>query len=481
MTFISVKFYLFLVAFVFVYYLMPIKIRWIVLLAESLSFYYLAVNHGRKLFLLIVVISYMGGLLLERLSEKQYCRKIALFCNILAVVLPLLVIKEGNWIFQKISGRDAWSFIAPLGLSFFTVQMIGYLVDIYKGKISAQKNFLKYLLFIAFFPQIIQGPIPRYSQLMPQLEKGNRFEPENITHGFQLILWGFFLKLMIADKACVIVNTVFDNCDYYKGAYVVLAGMLYSIQLYADFQACTKLAQGIGFLFGIKLANNFNHPYFAKSIKDFWGRWHISFSSWLRDYIYIPLGGNRKGKIRKYINLIITFLVSGIWHGSGFRFLVWGGLHAIYQIIGELTTGYRGKISAVIGIDKNSRVGDMIRCIFTFCLATIAWIIFRANSLRDAYKMIRSIFTVYNPWVLINDSIFTLGLSWKEVVILLLSIAVLYTISYIQERGISVREMILKQPLIIRWISYICVIAVIMIFGTYGYGANSQDFIYGGF
>ena len=316
---------------------------------------------------------------------------------------------------------------------------------------------------------------------MCQLETGNRFEPTNITRGFHLILWGFFLKLMIADKASVIVNTVFDNCNYFKGAYVVLAGMLYSIQLYADFQACTKLAQGIASLFGIRLVNNFNHPYFSKSIKEFWGRWHISFSSWLKDYIYIPLGGNRKGKLRKYINLIATFLVSGIWHGSGFRFLAWGGLHAIYQIIGECTMGYRKKSSEAVGVNKYGRIHDAVRRIFTFGLVTIAWIVFRANSLRDALKMIKSIFTVYNPWVLMNDSIFSLGLSWKEFVVLVLAIIVLYAVSHIQERGTSIRAKILEQPLVIRWAIYICSIVVIMIFGTYGYGANAQDFIYGGF
>lgn len=481
MTFVSVKFYLFLIGAIFVYYLLPIKVRWLALLAESLCFYYFAINHGRKLFLLIIIISYLGGILLEKLPDKHRLRQIGLVGSILASSIPLLIIKEGNWIFQKIAGRDIWSFVAPLGLSFFTVQMISYLADIYSKKITAQKNLLKYILYVSFFPQIIQGPIPRYEQLMCQLEEGNRFEPTNITRGFQLILWGFFLKLMIADKASVIVNTVFNNCNYYKGAYVVLAGMLYSIQLYADFQACTKLAQGIASLFGIRLVNNFNHPYFAKSIREFWGRWHISFSRWLKDYIYIPLGGNRKGKSRKYVNLIITFLVSGIWHGSGFRFLVWGGLHAIYQIIGECTIEYRNKISATIGMNKYSRIRDTIRCILTFCLVTIAWIIFRANSLYDALKMIRSIFTVYNPWVLMNDSVFSLGLSWKEVVVLVLAIVILYVVSHIQECGISIREKILEQPLMIRWAIYIVTIVVIMIFGTYGYGANAQDFIYGGF
>ena len=264
MTFVSVEFYIFLIGAISIYYLLPIKVRWVALLAESLFFYYFAVNRGRKIFLMIIIISYLGGILLEKLPDKYRLRQIGLACSILASSIPLLIIKEGNWLYQKIAGRDIWSLAAPLGLSFFTLQMISYLVDIYSKKITAQKNVLKYALYVSFFPQIIQGPIPRYKQLMCQLERGNRFEPTNITRGFQLILWGFFLKLMIADKSKVIVDTVFNNCNYYKGTYVVLAGTLYSIQLYADFQACTKLAQGVAALFGIRLVNNFNHPYFVK-------------------------------------------------------------------------------------------------------------------------------------------------------------------------------------------------------------------------
>lgn len=481
MTFVSVEYYLFLFGAVILYYLLPLKVRWLALLGENMLFYYIAAQHGRKMFLTMLLISYLGGLVLEKVSQEGAFRKICLALILFLVGAPLLAIKEGNFLVQSFLGKNGWSFFAPLGLSFFTVQMVSYLVDIYTGKIQAQKNPLKYTLFVSFFPQMIQGPIPRYQQLMPQLETGNRFAPENITAGFQMILWGFFLKFMIADKSAIVVNTVFANSESYKGMYVVLAGALYSLQLYTDFQSCTKLAQGAARLFGIQIINNFNHPYFSKSIKEFWGRWHISLSECLKDYVYIPLGGNRKGKLRKYLNLLITFLVSGVWHGSGYRFLVWGGLHAVYQIIGDYTKPVREKLYALVGIKKNSSLQNTMKMIGTFCLATIAWIIFRADSLKKGLAMIASIFTVYNPWILFNDSIFYLGLNWKEMTVLVISLLVLFWVSRKQEQGIGIRKTVQCQPLIVRWTISILAIVGIVVFGTYGFGFNAQDFIYGGF
>lgn len=481
MTFVSVEFYLFLFGAVVLYYIVPIRIRWLILLTENMAFYYFAVEHGIKMFLAIVLISYACGRILEKATKWTKYRKLFLWGTVLLTGAPLLSIKEGNFILQHFFRRNGWDFLAPLGLSFFTVQMLSYLVDIYNGKIHAEKNPLKYILYISFFPQIIQGPIPRYQQLMPQLEAGHRFDAENITHGFQLILWGFFLKLMIADKAAVVVNTVFSNSDYYKGMYAIVAGGLYSLQLYTDFQACTKLAQGAARLFGVELVNNFNHPYFSKSIKEFWGRWHISLSECLKDYVYIPLGGNRKGKLRKYANLLITFLISGVWHGSGCRFLVWGGLHAMYQILGECTKTIREKCYTLVGIKAGSTVQNMLKMAGTYCLTTIAWIIFRAENLKKGLAMIVGIFTVYNPWVLFDDSLLSLGLNWKEWGVLLASVLGLIKISTLQEAGVSIREKIMRQPTIVRWSIYLVAVVVIMIFGTYGFGFNAQDFIYGGF
>ena len=226
--------------------------------------------------------------------------------SILMTAIPLLAIKESPYLLNIIMHQPMpeW-WLVPVGIAFWSMQLIAYSVDIYKDEIEPEKNFLKFLLFVSFFPQIIQGPIPRYAQLSGQLTEGKRFDECKFVKGFMLVLWGFFLKLCIADKAGIIVDTVFNNYPAYCGMYVLVAGVLYSLQLYANFLACTSITQGISGLFGISIISNFNHPYFSASIKDFWRRWHISLSSWLRDYVYIPLGGSRKGRLRKFINLLI--------------------------------------------------------------------------------------------------------------------------------------------------------------------------------
>ena len=481
MTFISVEYYIFLVGIVILYYIAPIRYRWIVLLAANFLFYFTVGRSGIILFIVLIGISYLGGIVLDKSETRLSLRaKQFLLCFILAICFPLAMVK-GNALLQKDFSNEGFLFAVPAGLSFFTIQMVAYLIDIYRGEGRAQYNFFKYALFISFFPQIVQGPIPRYKQLMPQLESGKRLDTDNITYGLYLLLWGFFLKFMIADKAGIIVNIVFDHYQIYKGIYVVIAGILYSLQLYADFQACTKLAQGTAMLFGIRLINNFNHPYFSKSIKEFWGRWHISLSSCLKDYIYIPLGGNRKGIIRKYINIMMTFLVSGMWHGSGFRFLAWGGLHALYQIVGAVTKPVREKIFMWLGFGKGCTARRIIRIVTTFLLTALAWIIFRADSLRQGLYMIRSIFTVFNPWILFNDSLLDFGLDWEEIIILMLSVMILMAVGFLQEKGICIKKRIQNQPPVVRWIIYGAAVISIVVFGSYGVGFNSQDFIYGGF
>lgn len=409
-------------------------------------------------------------------------RKLCLVITILITTIPLLAIKELPYVRNIIMHEPMpeW-WLVPVGIAFWSMQLIAYAVDIYKGEIDPEKNFLKFLLFVSFFPQIIQGPIPRYAQLSNQLTEGNRFDECKFVKGFMLILWGFFLKLCIADKAGIIVDTIFNNYPAYCGMYVLVAGVLYSFQLYADFLAYTSFAQGISGLFGINIISNFNHPYFSTSIRDFWRRWHISLSSWLRDYIYIPLGGNRKGKLRKYINLLITFAVSGIWHGSGFKFLFWGLLHGIYQIIGELMAPVKKAVNRKLNLNNHPRVKKIYETIFTFLMIMFAWIIFRADRLKTGLSMIKSIFIVYNPWILTNDSLYDLGLSWKECSILVFCLYVLLIVSRKQEKGVQIRNKILEYNLFTRWCIYIGSIIFVIVFGTYGYGFDPQAFIYGGF
>ncbi|MDE7268559.1 MAG: MBOAT family protein [Lachnospiraceae bacterium] len=332
-----------------------------------------------------------------------------------------------------------------------------------------------------FFPQIVQGPIPRYGQLGEQLYQGHRFDEKCFVKGVQLILWGFFLKLMITNRSAIIVNTIFDNPQKYAGWYVAVGGVLYSLQLYTDFLACITISQGVAGVFGIELVDNFKRPYFSTSVKEFWRRWHISLSEWLRDYIYIPLGGSRKGKIPKFINLIITFLVSGIWHGSGIKFLFWGLMHAVYQIVGEITANIKNRMYIRIGLPEQSGVRTAIKRLGVFVWVTLAWIVFRADSLKNGLLMIKSLFTVYNPWIFFDDELLKMGLDWKEWCILTVSTVILISVSRKQEKGLHIRTLILNNPFYVRWGIYIFAVIIIMIFGIYGIGFNAQDFIYGGF
>lgn len=353
-------------------------------------------------------------------------------------------------------------------------------MDVSRGIIRAERNLGRYALFVCFFPQIIQGPIPRYGDLAGQLYEGYRFDEKEFVKGAWLVLWGFFLKLMIADRAGTAVNTIFGGWEAYQGVYVLVGGGLYGLELYTDFLSCVCLAKGTALLFGIRLADNFHHPYMARSVKEFWGRWHLSLSSWLKDYVYIPLGGNRKGRCRKYGNILVTFFVSGIWHGAGYKYIFWGMLHGIYQIAGDLTGNLRNRIYGSLGMEADNRARVWVERVFTWFLVTAAWVIFRAGGLRQGLFMVYNMVTVYNPWILFDDSLLSLGLSWKEWVVLGCSVLALIKAESLQEK-ICVRDELLRQPLIIRWGAALAAVSMIMIFGSYGYGFNASDFIYGRF
>ncbi len=482
MVFISFKFYLFIIVLLFLYYILPIKCRWISLLVGSMLFYWYLSAGSRKAFCTLLFLSFVSwicGIIMEK--YEPYKKMLLIVSNIM-VVFPLLIIKEVPFFYDAVLHKEnpVW-LIIPIGISFYTLQLISYNVDLYRGDIVPEKNYFKFLLFVSFFPQIIQGPIPRYSQLAQQFYGENKFDDRKIVKGFMMIIWGFFLKLCIADKAGTVVNTIFDEFPTYEGLYLVVAAVLYGVQLYADFMSCTSLAQGISNLFGIELRDNFQRPFFATSIKDFWRRWHISLSSWLRDYVYIPLGGSRKGRFIKHINILLTFAVSGMWHGVGIKYLVWGLIHGLYQIIGELLMPIKGKMLKLSKINKNSYLSRACEQIITFILITITWFFFRAKSLKESILMIKSVLTVHNPWIMTNDAFYSLGLGWKEFHVLLFCIIVLVMVSIAQEKGVNIRDRILDMNIIFRWGILIATIIFIMIFGTYGYGYDSQSFIYGGF
>ena len=455
-----------------------------VLLAASFVFYYLSSKTGEIIiFLISVLLSYFLGRGLAYAKHHAPSDALSKFIFLVSVGLcafPLLTVKLCS-MFLSNHPFFIKSLIVPLGLSYYTLQIIAYLSDCYTEKIQPETNLLRYALFISYFPHIVQGPIPRYDVLSKALKRDHRFNAQSFIKGCQLILWGYFLKMMIADKVAPAVNMLFNNSGQYVGTYVLVALVLYSIQLYTDFYSCVTICQGVSQLFGIHIGDNFWHPFFATSIKDFWRRWHISLSTWLRDYIYIPLGGNRKGSLIKHLNILIVFLISGFWHGNGIQFLIWGLLHGVYQITASYTISFRDRIYAFFKINKGTSIYNAIKRIGTFLWVSIAWVFFRSPSLSSAIQMLKNLFTSLNLWTIFGEERFTYGLDIHDWIVLLCSIGVLIFVSAVQEKQIAVREVIAKQPLIIRWGLYLLAISVIWVFGTYGFGYNAADFIYGGF
>ncbi len=485
MSYTSLEYFAFLLLLIIVYYILPKRFRWMSLLAGSLFFYWQIMTDKRQIFILLfsLIVTYFCGLILQKLKKSSNIikKRLILFTGIGFSTLPLLAEKAGSLLLGNKGIPENISILIPIGLSFYSLQLIAYLVDIYKGKITVQVNPLKFTLFATFFPQIIQGPIPRYGQLKSELFEGHDFKQENLMKGIQLVIWGFFLKFMIADKASIVVNTVFDNFPTYRGTYIWIAAILYSLQLYTDFLSCTTISQGVSKMLGINLTDNFNRPYFSTSVKDFWRRWHMSLSLWLRDYIYIPLGGNKFGLGRKWLNLLVTFGVSGLWHGDSLKYIFWGLLHSVYQICGEMYFRVAKKHKPELVTKEPTVITTHVRRIRTFFLVMIAWVVFRAASFKTSLKMIRSMFADFNPWILGDDSVFNLGLGWKEFAVLILSLLLLLVISTKQEAGVKIRDWFAKQNIAVRWITYLLAIWSIWIFGSYGFGFNAQDFIYGGF
>ena len=476
MDFLTLTFAIFFIISLICYYAVPKKMRWGVLLLSGIIFYVWSVPYLIVYLLFSAVTTYGFG----RWAKNHTEHGKGLLGLVIAANLAVLLFVKFYPLCEARLHFPALNILMPMGISFYTLQVIGYCVDVYQEKVEAQDNFLKYLLFVSFFPQILQGPIPRYSQLKDQLFEGHAFDYRTVKFGFQLILWGLFLKMVIADRAAIFVNTVFSSYHVYEGTMLAAAGVLYSIQLYTDFLGCVCIAMGAAQAYGIQLQTNFDRPYRAVSIKDFWRRWHISLSSWLRDYVYIPLGGNRKGKLRRYVNLILTFLVSGIWHGSGMQYLFWGLMQGGYQVAGEILTPIRNRIKMVLGIREESLMYLFWQRACMFTLITLSWIIFRAESLRVGLSIIKRIVTDFTPWIFFDGSLYTCGIEQKSFLALLLCIVIALFVEHLQERG-KVRDILEKQHIVVRWGIYLGAIALVIVLGVYGPGYDSNQFLYGKF
>lgn len=428
---------------------------------------YAQTNMAYTLILLgVTAITYLFALLIER-SKNFKPRKHLIVCGSLLALLPLLVFKYYNFIiatsnsfFESIhcaTTLPGLNWAVPLGISFFTFQAVGYLFDVYYQRIKAEHNWWDYMLFISFFPQIMSGPISKAKDLLPQIKACRKFDSEMATQGLKWFVWGLFLKVMMADRLGMYVDQVFDNYTFNSGTSCLLAAIYYSFQIYGDFAGYSFMAMGVGKLMGFNLINNFQRPYLSTSITDFWRRWHISLSTWLKDYVYIPLGGSRCSKARNYWNIFVTFLVSEIWHGANWTFILWGILHGLFQII-EKMFGWQKCTTSHLWV-------RLVRILITFVLVTTAWIFFRQPSIEDAWGIIVRIFTEHGALFKPSN---------KDVVFSLLSIAIVATVDFTREFHPKKFYNLVKAPIIIRWCTYYALLLLILLSGVF----DSSQFIY---
>jgi D-alanyl-lipoteichoic acid acyltransferase DltB (MBOAT superfamily) len=347
--------------------------------------------------------------------------------------------------------------------------------------VTVEKNLAKYALFVSFFPQLVAGPIERSKDLLPQLHQKHYFNFNRIKDGLLLMLWGYFEKVVIADRVAILVNTVYGDWKNYVGFQIVIATFFFAVQIYCDFAGYSHIAKGAAQVLDFKLVDNFAEPYLATSIHDFWRRWHISLSTWLKDYVYITLGGNRCSKIKKYRNIMITFLISGLWHGANWHFVVWGGLHGIYNAIGDILKPVRIKLLKLFHVCPESTSFKIGKILMTFAFVNLAWIFFRADSCQVAISIIKQMFKEFNVWIFFDrTSLYNMGLDEIEFKIAAVSVILLYIsniVSYVKPK-ITIRSMIENQNLAFKYMVYIIVIFSILIFGIYGPEYKASNFIY---
>ena len=482
MSFQSLGFVLFFPCCCLVYYCLPRRMRPAWLLAAS-YFFYLCCGVGFAALLAVVTLaSYLLGRALG-CARTRRGRRLLLAAGVAGAAGILAVFKYAGFALQAAAdllhlfgitvAPPAFSLALPVGLSFYTFQVIGYLADVYRGNLAPERSLLRYGLFVSFFAHILSGPIARGSQLLPQLEHPAPFDAAGVRDGLLLMLWGCFEKLVVADRAGLVVDTVFGGYAAYGGTERLLAAVLYAVQLYADFAGYSHIAQGAAGVLGIRLADNFRQPYLAQTVREFWGRWHISLSSWLRDYIYIPLGGSRRGRLRQYVNLMVTFLVSGLWHGAAWHFVFWGGLHAVYQIAGRLTAPLRTRINLGQGL-----LPRWARRLVTFGLVTVAWVFFRADSVHQALSYLGGIAGWPDPWVFTDGTLLGLGLDGWGGFVLFCAVLLLVGVDCLHERGIRLRPVLARQPAAYRWIVYYAAAAAVLVFGIWGPGYAAANFVY---
>ena len=402
MTFNSWEFLIFYPIVAALYFLLPKKMKWPLLLIASYYFY--AFYQADLLFLIILTtaVSFFMSHLIER-TEKASLKKLYLSLTLVVCLGVLFFYKYFNFLGTSVAGIISLfgkeppslvlDLVLPVGISFYTFQTLSYVIDVYRGQVKTEKNFFFYALFVTFFPQLVAGPIERPSNLIPQLKEAHAPTRANFVRGGKQMLLGFFKKICVADLVASYVSAVYNSPDQATAPSIIIATLMFAVQIYCDFSGYTDIATGCARIMGIKLMKNFDHPYSATSVKEFWARWHISLSGWFRDYLYIPLGGSRRSPLRNMLNVFIVFLVSGLWHGANWTFVVWGALHGLYRVVGTLTLDKRNALISRTGLKTDSPLVVGVRRVVTFLLVCLAWVFFRANSISDAFTLLGALFT----------------------------------------------------------------------------------------
>lgn len=466
MLFNSIAFLLFFPIVCVIYFSIPpqmIRARNLLLLIASYYFYMNWQPAYALLLLTSTFVTYIAALGIGCFEDRRK-KKICLVSSLVLNLAILFLFKYYNFLSSNISmGLEAcglkidipeFGLILPVGISFYTFQALGYSIDVYRGTTKVERDFATYALFVSFFPQLVAGPIERSNNLLPQFKQQHRFDYEAVLSGVKLMVWGYFMKLALADRCGIYVDAIFNNVDKHNGGSYLVASLLFPFQIYGDFAGYSLIAIGVARVMGFRLMENFRRPYFATSVGEFWHRWHISLSTWFKDYVYIPLGGNRVGRLRNYFNLLVTFVISGIWHGANWTFFLWGTLHGILLCI-EKALG--------IGKQKFTGINKFFHWAVTFVLVCLAWILFRANNLSDAMMVIKGIFT--NPGVPKPEYANFIAIGMAMTILLIKEFADEY------QWPVRVAD---SKSWIVRHVYLVMMIAYIILFGVLG----GDQFIY---
>ena len=486
MLFNSLEFLVFFPAVVAVYFVIPRRARSLWLLVASYYFYMSWNPRYALLIALSTAVTYLCGLAVDRFRAggRRRAMKLAVAASLVINLGILALFKYANFALTNLAalaGRLGLGFaprrldlLLPVGISFYTFQALGYTIDVYRGDIPAERNPLRYALFVSFFPQLVAGPIERSKNLLSQVDRVEEFDlwqGERVRDGLLLMGWGLFQKLVIADRCSLLVDTVINDYTRYGAVEIAIAAILFAFQIYCDFGGYTCIARGAAKVMGFSLMDNFRQPYLARSIRDFWRRWHISLTTWFTDYLYIPLGGNRRGEVRKLLNIFIVFAVSGLWHGASWNFVAWGLIHAVYRVVGELRQRLR-KARPDGGREAGAlrRLGQTL---LTFALVDFAWIFFVSSSLGHALGVLRQMTVALHL-----KSVFDLGLDRNNWFVLAVAIGMLLAADLLHERGKSAARLITDRRLPLRLVIYACMAWAVILFGIYGEAYDTSAFIY---